>query len=168
MSEVEENPYELGPELRRKSFEALHTLIRNVHSAVITEEQFSVGVDALFTAVSGLVPEPKVPEKVQLPASVKELPPAQRFIDLITACGDEIVHVNPIVKRVLFAPKHGIFKVFRWQAGQAFVDCTTCISGQSPAVKRLPFDTAALAQQALSKLADPGVMGKLGYVEISK
>lgn len=151
MSEVE--GYEIGPELKRKAMETLQWLINGVHNATITEEQFNTGIDTLFMTASGLVPEkPGVFEG--------------RFIDMITACQEEAQNAFPVVKRVLYNHEQGNFKAFRWQAGDNFITCTTCMKGTAPTINRLQFDTAAKASQAIARVADASSIKQLGYVEV--
>lgn len=169
--ELDCSPIDIGQELRAKSFDALSYLINSVHQCKITEEQFNTGVDVLFMAVSGLVPEQK-------PASAEELvkaamigrdvsKPGPRFIDIITDCQKEIANAYPVVKRVLFNHADGSFKVFQWQAGDSFVTCTTCVKGGSTATKsRLDFDSPLKAKTALDRVASPDALLKFGYVEV--
>lgn len=155
MSEVE--GYELAPELKRKSLETIQWLINRVHSGQLTEEQFNTGVDTLFMAVSGLVQEP-----ARTPLG------EAKFVDIITACQSEIQNIYPVVKRVLYNHKSGMFKMFRWQAGDAFVDCTTCLSGQEPTTKRIDYKDPSAARDALDKVADSNSLKVFGYQEIGR
>jgi hypothetical protein len=161
----------IGQELRAKAFEALSWLINSVHQCKITEEQFNTGVDVLFMAVSGLVPEHTLTEEDVIKAAMAgRMPDARgpRFIDVITDCQKEIENVYPILKRVLFNHADGSFKVFQWQAGDSFVTCTTCVKGGSTATKsRLDFDSPVKAKTALDRVASPDALLKFGYVEVT-
>lgn len=165
MSEVPD----LADELRVKSFDALNHLIQSVHSAKITEEQFSTGVDALFMAVSGLVQEPVAAPKLN-PATGKleSFRPAVKFIDIVTECSNMIEHIYPIQKRVLFNGETGSFKVFQWQAGDSFVSCLTCVKSEKFEItrNRLDFPEPARAKKAFDTLTANDTLRKFGYVEV--
>lgn len=180
MSEVPEG-YDLGQELRRKSFEALQYLISRVHSGVLTEEQFNTGVDTLFMAVSGLVPEPITPnesvaailaspnfssEEAERHRKGFRAPGEPKFIDVITECQNEIQNIYPVLRVNLFSKADGMFKSFRWQAGDSHVDCTTCKAGEDPTINRLSFDDSAKAKSAFMRLTESGTLRKFGYLEL--
>lgn len=167
--ELDCSPIDIGQELRAKSFDALSYLINSVHQCKITEEQFNTGVDVLFMAVSGLVPEQQADAPTINSATGKlvSAPPAPRFIDVITDCQKEIENAYPVVKRVLFNHADGSFKVFQWQAGDSFVSCTTCVKGAPTATKsRLEFDSPLKAKTALDRVSSPDALLKFGYVEV--
>lgn len=158
------DPIDIGEELRAKSLDTLNYLIQAVHNCKITEEQFNTGVDVLFMAVSGLVKEPQEPSSL---AALAGRTPVPRFIDIITSCQNEIEHVYPVLKRILFNFLDGSFKVFQWQAGDAFVTCTTCVKGASEATKsRIDFDNPVKAKSALDRVASADALMKFGYVEV--
>lgn len=165
MSEVPEG-FDLGQELRRKSFEALQYLVSRVRDGILTEEQFNTGVDTLFMAVSGLVPElPQTtfPVLDLTTGAMTKREPSPRFIDVITACQNEIEHVYPVQKTVLFSKAKGVFKSFRWQAGDSFVDCTTCMPGADPTTSRIKCLDAAAAMAKFKELQDSDVLRKFGF-----
>lgn len=177
MSEVPEG-FDLGQELRRKSFEALQYLISRTHSAQLTEEQFNTGVDVLFMAVSGLVPEPVTAKEAMVailasPTFSSEeatkhrysmsATQGPRFIDVITACQNEIEHVYPVQRTLLYSKEKGIFKAFRWQAGDSFVDCTTCITGSDPATNRIKCADPVTAKAKFDELQSSDTLQKFGF-----
>lgn len=174
MSEVPEG-YDLGEELRRKSFETLQYLLSRVHGGILTEEQFNTGVDVLFMAVSGLVPEPQTPnESIKALIDAGKLNPEEmakfrtgpKFIDVITECQKEIQHIYPVMKTNLFSKADGMFKTFRWQAGDSHVDCTTCKAGEDPTINRLSFEGSSQAKAAFMRLTESGTLRKFGYLEL--
>jgi len=169
MSEVPDG-FDLGQELRRKSFEALQYLISRQRDGQLTEEQFNTGVDVLFMAVSGLVPEEPASKTLRdlpwdapgAPEVRKAIGASPRFIDVITACQNEIEHVYPVQRTVLF-DKKGVFKSFRWQAGDAFVDCTTCMHGQSPTTNRIKCADSSSARAKFEQLQSSDALQKFGF-----
>ena len=125
--------YDILSELYTKAFETLKHLTLSVQQGKITEEQFSTGIDALFMAVSGLVPE---------------YSGRPRFIDVITACSDEAKNRYPIQTRCFYNHQEGIFKTLSWQAGDPFLKVRT-VGGPNAGLKRLEADTADKARDML-------------------
>lgn len=104
-------------EIHSKAFETIEWLINSLHQAKITEEQFSTGVNALFMALSGLIPSD--------------------LFEIITACQTEIKRENPTLTRT-FLSERGKTLTISWTAGESevlvalrFVKGGEIVDGQS-------------------------------------
>lgn len=98
-------------ELERKTFETLDWLITSVAGGRMTEEQFSVGIDAVFKSVSGLV--------------------GKNFIELITASQEMIrndVHNTHIERFYLIRGNELV--VVKWVVGTDKVRVTKWKNGK--------------------------------------
>lgn len=153
----------LAESINTKAFTATRELINAVHFGKITEEQFGTGIDALFTALSGIVNgfEP-VSDSIDLPFTTRELPPT-KWIDLITSCQEECKNIYPLVKRVFFNGK--MTKVFQWQAGDSHISLST-LSETGIETRRVECETAVKARDKLAAMASGPVMAQFGYREI--
>lgn len=64
---------DLREELNRKSLDTCEWLLKSLQAAKITKEQFSVGIDALFMATSGLTDDDIIEMITNADALVKDL-----------------------------------------------------------------------------------------------
>ena len=142
--------YNLGEELYEKTFVTLRHLVSSVQAGKITEEQFSTGIDTLFMAVSGLVPE---------------YTGRPRFIDAITACHDEAKNCYPIIRRCFYNPIDKVFKVYTWQAGDDYIKMRV-IGANTPGLRKVECESPAAAQAKLQAIGNPAMLKKLNFVEV--
>lgn len=131
-------------ELNRKTFETIEWLFVGLDKGRLTEEQFSVAVDALFMAVSGLVDK--------------------EFIGLVTAAQEQCEGVKTVVKRHFHAPAGDELLSLTWKPGEDNVYMTKRVCGMAVSGVIKSFDDA---KAAASYLKEVGVaMGKKGWIEL--
>lgn len=147
----ETNVPDHAEELYRKTFETISHYLNAYRIGRVTEEQFATAIDALFMAVSGLVPE---------------LPGRPDFMQVISACKDEATAIYPVVKRVFFGKSTGNFKVFTWQAGDDFIRARMTSKGELLEERKVQCPDAATARDKLNEMADPYKLKQLGYLEL--
>ncbi len=135
----------LRQELDRKTFETFEWLLHSVENGNLTKDQFSVGVDTLFMAVSGLVDK--------------------KFIGLVTEtrhlCDAES---RSSVKRIFHAPNKDSLIIFSWRAGQSRVIVVHYECGEAIQSKAQLFDDAKQARDYFENIGKK--MQKSEYVEI--
>lgn len=118
-------------ELDRKVFETLDWLTTSVRKCRITEEQFSMGIDTLFMAVSGLVDKD--------------------FINIITEAQNQCQHAKSVVRRLYQNAESGEVIVYAWKPGSSEVVVTKKILGEAVKGLTKDFDTPNDAYEFFAK-----------------
>lgn len=136
--------YELREELDRKTFETLDWLVSGVNAGKVTEAEFSVAIDAIFMALSGLVDSP--------------------FIEIVTEAQKQCHAGYRRVERFFHhEDKAEIIKLSRLP-GEPATSLFKLVMGQSTAGKRFEFDTSKEALEWVNKTAN-GLTEK-GWIEL--
>lgn len=136
--------YDLRSELTRKTFETLDWLIAGVNNGRVTEGQFSVAIDALFMALSGLVESP--------------------FIEIVTEAQNQCYDSYRRVSRHFHHKDRAEIASIRRLPGEPAASLFKRVMGQSTAGKRFEFDTSKEALEWVNKTAN-GLIEK-GWIEL--
>lgn len=134
----------LREELNRKTFETIEWLFSGVEKGRLTEQEFSVAIDALFMAVSGLV--------------------GQEFLEMFSAADAECKGIKRVQKRHFHAPADDKIVTLSWVPGEARITTTERVSGIAVGGKVTDYDSAQFAAQ-LFKTVETS-FEKKGWIEL--
>lgn len=146
MSQVMEldERWSLRHELNRKVFETVEWLVVGLDKARFTPEQFSMGMNTLFMAVSGIADED--------------------FISIVTESQKECEDVRPHIKRSFHAPDEAEINSIRWNVGSDRIVTFRLSFGLAHGGIVKDFDTAKEARAFVDKFAT--LMLSKGWVEL--
>lgn len=131
-------------ELHRKSMDTLMWLVKSMNEGQLTDNEYSLGIDTLFMAVSGLVNE--------------------EFIDLITEAEKLCAKHKQIVKRLFTHPdKNEIFRV-TWRVGSTEVITVRLMNGVAEQAKIKSFDSAEEAAKLFRRVNT--LFDSKGWIEL--
>jgi hypothetical protein len=136
------NSYSVRDELNRKTFETLEWLFAAIENGKMTEDQFSVAIDALFMAVSGLVDSD--------------------FINIITNA--QKTYAKHVWKRTFVKPGHCDMVQFSLTVGEEKVITTKRQFGMAVGGSIREFDNSKDAFKWMLSIGEP--IEKKGWSEI--
>lgn len=136
--------YELRSELTRKTFETLDWLVAGVNNGRITEGQFSVAIDALFMALSGLVESP--------------------FIEIVTEAQNQCHVGQRRVKRHFHHKDKAEIASITRVPGESTINVFKRVMGQATSGRAFEFDTSKEALERVNKTADELI--EKGWIEL--
>jgi hypothetical protein len=124
----------LREELDRKSSEAMEWLIGSCEKGLISEAQFSTGVDVLWLALAGLV--------------------KKEFVELVTQATELALDADKRVSKTLVNATGSTLLVVRWTPGQANVEIIT--ADKSKTVTADPHQVLATVKGLLDRFTAAG------------
>jgi len=123
---------DIGQELNRKVMDTMSWLTTSVANGNLTEDQFSVAVDALFMSVSGLAGE--------------------EFIDVVTKSKELCAAESRTLRRVFY--QDAVVVVMTWQVGSDSFDVWMMKGGETRSIHTIARNDAKSAYQAFKQHGD--------------
>lgn len=136
--------YDTASELNRKTFETLEWLLSGVDRGRITEEQFSVAIDALFMTVSGLV--------------------EGSFIEIVTEAQEQCSKCNFQLKRMFHHPDEAEIIKLTWTPGDSHVSTLKLVLGQAASGKVTELEDSRAAMKVFRTTGK--ILEKKGWIEL--
>lgn len=124
--------YDTRIELNRKAFETMDWLVKGVHRGTLSKDQFSIGVDTLFMATSGLTDE--------------------RMVQIVTAA-QEMCNKEPVTRKRYFCNDRGEIITFSWTVGYSSFVVLKRVMGQLVSSAKRDFENPEQAIAAMDKMA---------------
>ena len=137
------DPPSLQDELNDKAFTTMDWLVQGFEHGKLTERDFSIGVDTLFSTVAGLVDK----DFLRVVTEAQEM------------CADRYV-----VKRLFHSPDAPEILSFNWTPGEDTVTIVKKESGMAVSGKVKEFETSKEARDFMEKTAL--TMEKRGWLEL--
>ena len=134
----------LREELDRKVYDTADWLVNGLDKGRFTNEQFSMGMNTLFSTVAGLANED--------------------FIHIVTEAQKQCAYVNVEVKRHFHSPDSDEIRTARWVPGEAKLMVTLRTCGEVTYGKSVEYASPAGARDMLDKFSD--AMLKKGWYEL--
>lgn len=136
--------YELREELNRKTFETLDWLVLGVDCGRITQDQFSVAIDAMFMALSGLVESP--------------------FVEIVTEAQKQCSDGKFKVKRLFHHPDSAEIVRLSWAPGESAIYAMKLVMGQAVGGKQTELNNSKAAFAAFGRMSD--ALAEKGWIEL--